>query len=190
MNGRELQRQTRLFNRCADGMGVVACVLVALMAWLLVLKPIDAAIAQDGDRKEAAENDITNRDAITSDTARLRQERADYETRLETLLNGIPESVQDSQFLGQVATLARESELLLEQFRPGTIESVGEYQQLEIELTASGTHKSICRFLDGLAKLPRMCRVPEIHIDASGEDFIRAVAGGDCPSNGSCCGPA
>lgn len=175
MNGRQLIDRTRRFNRLADGLGIVVLMTSVLLVWLFIIRPVDASLERDGKRRETALQDIANRDLIAGEAARLRIARADFETRLKTLLDGIPESVQDSQFLGQVATLARESELLLEQFRPGTIETVGEYQQLDIELTASGTHASICRFLDGLEKLPRMCRVPELHIDASKENEIFPV---------------
>lgn len=176
MNGRNLSRRTLVFNRCADGLGIAVVILSAFLAWMLLIKPIDAAIDQNQSEQQKAEEDFARHDEIAEEAARLRIERTGFETRLKTLLDGIPESVQDSQFLGQVATLARESDLLLEQFRPGSIEKVGDYQQLEIELTASGTHTSICRFLDGLQRLPRMCRVPELHIDASRETEVFPVS--------------
>jgi len=175
MNGRQLIRKTRVFNHCAGTAGVVVTSLIAFCAWLCVIKPIDAAIEWDRTRQMGAHKCLDNRDDIAGEAARLRIERSGFESRLKELLDGIPESVQDSQFLGQVATLARDSELLLEQFRPGTIEKSGDYQQLEIELTASGTHASICRFLDGLQNLPRLCRVPELDIEASGEEQVFPV---------------
>lgn len=176
MNGRKLIRQTTIFNRCADGLGIASIALTGTLAWMLLIRPIDAAIGNNQIAQEKALEDFERHDEIAAEAARLRIERTDFEARLKTLLDGIPESVQDSQFLGQVATLARESELLLEQFRPGNVEEAGEYQQLEIELTASGTHTSICRFLDGLQRLPRMCRVPELHIDASKDTEVFPVS--------------
>lgn len=172
MNGRDLIRQTRNFDRCANGCGVVAAALTGLGTWLFLIQPLDAAIDHQLGLKMEAREILDRRKLIVHKAEKLRTERSDFEVRLKTLLDGIPESAHDSQFLGQVATLARDSELLLEQFRPGKVEKVDEYQQLEIELSASGTHAAICRFLHGLEGLPRMCRVPELHIEANTEEEV------------------
>jgi Tfp pilus assembly protein PilO len=87
------------------------------------------------------------------------------EKQFAAAVTRIPETAQESEFLAQVSRLAKDSDLTLQEFRPGGITEHKTHRELEISLSASGGYRSLCEFLAGLEKLPRLCRVTSLTVD-------------------------
>ena len=176
MNGLIIERNVRSFNRAVNSVAALVTGACMILCVFYLLQPLNAE-TQTLRQQEAQVNSFFEKRFEVAETAeQLREQRTGYERRLETLLAGVPNSPQDSQFLGQIGKLARDSQFVLQQFRPGAIEKLGEYQQLTIEVTAQGTYTSICKFFAGLPSLPRLCRVTALNIHADAESGVFPVS--------------
>ena len=95
----------------------------------------------------------------------LSREAADLEQRRREVLERIPETADEAQFLGQVTELAGRCQLKLNDYRPGITEKKPAYSQVDIALAAEGSYEQLCRFLAGLESLPRFCRLAGVTVD-------------------------
>lgn len=77
----------------------------------------------------------------------------------------IPETAQESEFLAQVSRLAKDTGLTIQEFRPGGITERKTHRELDVALSALGGYRSLCEFLAGLEKLPRLCRVTSLTVN-------------------------
>jgi Tfp pilus assembly protein PilO len=96
---------------------------------------------------------------------KLAQEAEIHEQRRREVLERIPESADEGQFLAQLTELAGKCELEVRNYRPGAAEKKLTYSQMDITLDADGTYEELCRFAAGLESLPRFCRLAGLSVD-------------------------
>jgi Tfp pilus assembly protein PilO len=95
----------------------------------------------------------------------LTREADAHERRRREVLERIPEAAEEGEFLAQVAALAGQCELKLQNYRPGPSEKRPGYSQMDVSLDADGSYEEVCRFLAGLEALPRYCRLAGLTVD-------------------------
>jgi Tfp pilus assembly protein PilO len=93
---------------------------------------------------------------------RLRNE----EVRLESLLARIPTTPQESEFLAELTRLARDARLKISDFKPAEVQGADSHAAVEIALKTEASYEGLCRFLDGLSGLPRLCHVKRLSLKA------------------------
>jgi Tfp pilus assembly protein PilO len=144
-------------------LGVAAVIAAALGFGYLPLHRQRDAIRQ---RMAADAEFVKRKSEITALhaewTARLRES----EQHFEQLLTRVPNEPQESEFLAHLANLARSSGLSLDHFCPADPCRDGNFGEVEIRVSATGTYEQICRFLQGLNDTPRFCRVNSLKIAA------------------------
>jgi Tfp pilus assembly protein PilO len=97
--------------------------------------------------------------------AALKQIRQE-ELRLESLLARIPTTPQESEFLAELTRLAREAKLRITDFKPSEVSGSESHAAVEIALRTEASYEGLCRFLDGLSSLPRLCHVKRLSLKA------------------------
>jgi len=100
----------------------------------------------------------------------LTREAEVHEQRRREVLERIPETADEGQFLAQLTELAGRCELTVQNYRPGVAEKKPTYSQMDIALGADGTYEELCRFVAGLESLPRFCRLAGLSVDRQDAD--------------------
>ena len=108
--------------------------------------------------------------AFVSTHENLQQQLDHEETHLDQLLARIPSAPQESVFLGQLATLATESDVSIHQFSRDSTTHEKTHSEMDVKLSAHASYKSICHFLAGLTELRRLCVVRDLQISQPGSD--------------------
>lgn len=98
-----------------------------------------------------------------------RIELAQRELQWSELIARIPDAPQESEFLAQLSGLARETGMEIREYHPESTFATDTHVELEIALRADGSYGSLCRFLDGVEALPRLCRVTQLDVSTSDE---------------------
>jgi hypothetical protein len=78
----------------------------------------------------------------------------------------MPTTPQESEFLAELTRLARESKLKITDFKPSEVAGGEAHAAVEIALRTEATYEGLCRFLDGLSSLPRLCHVKRLSLKA------------------------
>ncbi len=118
---------------------------------------------------------LNSADRIRYENIRLNSRLPDVERRLGIMMQRIPNSPRESDFLGQLTRLAERTQLNIRDYRPGVIVRKDTHSELEIKLSSVGSYAGICQFLDEVARIPRLCRVSGLEIRASntsGEAYL------------------
>lgn len=92
--------------------------------------------------------------------------------RLTELVQRIPNTPHEANFLEQLASVAAESNVDLRDFNPGNTIQQGKHSQLEIYVVGNASYEGICKFLDGLAKLPRLCQIASFEITSPSKGAV------------------
>ncbi len=147
--------------------GLVALLLGVWWSWIRPLTSQRAIVTQ---RIDQLANRQASAEEIRAEHLSLRERLSAVQQREAALLARVPDDPSDEEFLALASRLAKESGLKLQDYRPGKSITGPACSSLELQVIAEGSYVSICRFLDGIAKLPRHSTVAGLHIDATGDE--------------------
>ena len=111
------------------------------------------------------ENLLQQQETILFDRENTECELFAMSRRLEELTAMIPNEPEESRFLAQLSALADESQLSIQNFRPGPPEDTHNVKRIRVQLSGAGSYECICTFMDGLQALPRLTHVSRLTID-------------------------
>lgn len=163
---RPLADNERLLALACHAVGLAAAIGCAAAGWTVLHRPLAAECAQLEEDANALERLWTRKRILEAEHAR-RQASLDSETRLlRELKDRLPATSSEAEFLAQLGALARELHVDLSDFRVGGVRPAGELSAVEVQTSAEATYPDLCRLLDRLDSLPRLCRVERLHVDA------------------------
>jgi len=135
---------------------------------------IDLGVLQARERQRSVDSQIESTRQLLGQADDVQARRVELQGLLEqtekqfaAAATRIPETAQENDFLAQISRLAKNTDLTIQEFRPGEITDRKTHRELEISLSAVGPYPSLCEFLAGLEQLPRLCRVTSLTIDRS-----------------------
>ena len=104
----------------------------------------------------------------------IHQQHADLEAalltreeRVQELNKRVPGQPRESEFLAQLTQLARTSGMSINGYDPGMEEQDGASAAIKVQLKGTASFGGICRFLNGLDQLPRLCRLTDLSVVVS-----------------------
>lgn len=109
--------------------------------------------------------------------------------RRQRAVGRVPTRADETEFLRQLAAIARAAQLDIRDYRPGRVSQWPTHSELELAVRAEGSYQSLCHFLAALGELPRICRVSQLTVSAPDRpdqlsviDFQLALAFGLSPA--------
>lgn len=147
--------------------GGVAAVGIALGVQGVIGRALDAEVAALHAQRDEAERLVVRGEAIRAERELLRQRADATKGEIRTVLERIPDTARESDFLAQLTALAGRVGLHVVDFRPGAVNRHPNYSERTIELAARGEYPSICRFLEGLHDLSRLSTTVQMQVDAA-----------------------
>jgi Tfp pilus assembly protein PilO len=154
-------------GRIIDVVGVAGVAAVVALGFWLGCRPLQDRF-DNFKRQVAADSKVLDAAAeIGARHEELAGQLTDSKTLFEQLVARIPHEPQEAKFLEQLSELARQSRLIVREFRPGVASRKGDYQEIEIRFSAEGSYEQICRFFGGINRLPRLCHVRDLTVSAA-----------------------
>lgn len=105
----------------------------------------------------------------------FRQEVAELQARLEGLRPILPEEKDAADLLRRVNTLAVQSNLTVQGFRPQAIATRALHAEWPITLQLEGTYHNLGVFLDRISKFPRIINVGSLNIRGKAQPTANAT---------------
>ncbi|MCH2117127.1 MAG: type 4a pilus biogenesis protein PilO [Pirellulales bacterium] len=147
--------------------GLCSTLGVAALLYLFLLTPMQKETASLAAQANEKLECLRQAEAFVSTHDNLQQQLDREEIHLDQLLARIPSVPQESVFLGQLARLARESDVSIHQFSRDSTTHEETHSKMDVKLSAHASYQSICRFLAGLTELRRLCVVRDLKISQS-----------------------
>lgn len=166
MNAADPEQRLKSFGWRLQGLGVLLALLLVLVAECLAYRPTDRRASACVRRIGELQKLLKEERRVRADYARLTRELTTLRRQAADLQKRIPDEPREADFLAQVSRLAGKVGLQIQDYRPGRITPQRGYSALQVDLICRGDYAGICKFLDGLSKLPRYSTVIRLQIDA------------------------
>jgi Tfp pilus assembly protein PilO len=158
------KRSMRTFRQMAFAIGCVAVLGIASSAGLFVYRPVIVDLQKLDQEIAATQEFLSSEASLRTHSQQLQKHLGEMDRRFEEAITRIPETVRETEFLGQLSDLAGSSGLQMLDFRPvGVVERSG-YQELTINISDKANYISLCTFLHGLRNLDRLCQVTSLNV--------------------------
>jgi len=126
--------------------------------------PAQTEMATREQKRDALRVTIAKGSATANQLNQFRQQVAELETRLESLKAVLPEQKDVADLLRRIETLARQSNLAIQGFKPAPSVTKQLHAEWPIALELDGTYHNLAMFFDRVSKFSRIINVSNITI--------------------------
>ena len=128
--------------------------------------PAQAEMVTREQKLDALRVTIAKGSATANQLNQFRQQVAELEARLESLKAVLPEQKDVADLLRRIETLARQSNLAIQGFKPAPSVTKQLHAEWPIALQLDGTYHNLAMFFDRVSKFSRIINVSNITIHA------------------------
>lgn len=134
--------------------------------WWFYAVPTQAEMVTREQKLAALRVTIAKGTATANQLPQFRQQVAELEARLESLKAVLPEQKDVADLLRRIETLARQSNLAIQGFKPAPSVTKQLHAEWPIALQLDGTYHNLAMFFDRVSKFSRIINVSNITIRA------------------------
>jgi type IV pilus assembly protein PilO len=134
--------------------------------WWFYAVPTQAEMVTREQKLDALRVTIAKGTATANQLNQFRQQVAELEARLESLKAVLPEQKDVADLLRRIETLARQSNLAIQGFKPAPSVTKQLHAEWPIALQLDGTYHNLAMFFDRVSKFSRIINVSNITIRA------------------------
>ena len=167
MDSSSIKNQLRALTVMLHLTGALGFLTLLIVAWWFLIRPIETQRRIASQRMAEMDTTLVAADEIRTEHSLLSRRLSADRDQVAALKARIPDDPSETEFLALASELAEETGLQIQDYRPDKTIEAPSFSSLEVELICEGDYASICRFLDGISKLPRLSRIKRLHIDAS-----------------------
>lgn len=146
------------------GGGLAVVLSFVALAWSLVYQPLEAAQAEAKARCAEINELLQSGDRLRVQQRLLKRSLTDARQEERQLLARVPDEAHEADFLRQISRLAKDVGMELRDYRPGQAHPRATCSAMEVALICDGPYESLCRFLDGVGRLPRLVNLSHVEI--------------------------
>jgi type IV pilus assembly protein PilO len=146
------------------GAFVLVCGGAVYGFWHFYVSEMQTDISARETRLTAMRADIARGVATARRLPEFEAQVAELEQRLENLKQVLPEERDVADVLRRIQSLATQSNLAIQSFKPLPVVPQALYAEVPYRLTAEGTYHNLGFFFDRISKFPRIINVSEITI--------------------------
>lgn len=141
-----------------------ATIVVWTLAYLTFCQPLQSEASAIGKEVRDLQEIIQRTSEITKQHKTLTAQLAASKKSAAELMQRIPAAPRESDFLTQICELANRTGLQVADYHPGIIEKRENHQEKEVKVNATSEYESLCKFLEQIDKLPRLCRLTQLNV--------------------------
>lgn len=153
--------------------GVVA--LIGGLFFYFMYLPEKQQLEREEGRLATVQREYNENKAIADNLATFQEEVDRLNERFEIALRKLPDTTEIDQILIDLPNLAREEELIVRTFRPGSDQPQDFYARVPLSLEVSGTYHQVARFFEKVGRLDRIINIGNISLSptrGSGADVL------------------
>jgi len=132
--------------------------------YYFLLAPKDAVIKQLETDVSTKKTELARLIQLQSRVVELQADIENNNARIEAAKKLLPTSQELPKLLRDISYASQSADLSLENFRPGSLTSKGDYFEFPLDLTLKGNFHSLGYFLSNLSLLPRIINVNDFTI--------------------------
>jgi type IV pilus assembly protein PilO len=158
---------------------VLGLVMIGGFYWFYVV-PTQAEMVTREQKLAALRVQIVKGSTTANQLNQFRQQVAELEGRLESLRAVLPEQKDVADLLRRIETLARQSNLAIQGFKPAPSVTKALHAEWPIALQLDGTYHNLAMFFDRVSKFSRIINVSNIAIKSKEKALPNSTISVDC----------
>ena len=123
------------------------------------------ALAKKGVELQA---EIVQKKSIADNLGSFRAEYENMQQRLQESLKELPNDKEIPELLTSIASIAKQNQLEVKKFQPGSQVTKGFYADVPVSLTLTGLYHDVGRFFFDVSEMPRIVTVGNIKMKTAG----------------------
>lgn len=164
-------QQLKQFGWMLHAGGAAVAFLGSVAVWMFLLNPMQVKIDR-ADRETMAVKRFMNRSGtIVAQETALKTQVEDSRNSLEQLRKRVPSTSEKLEFFDMFHQLAAKTGFSVTNYEPKDAKKLKTHSEIPIEVVGKASYRSLCKLLDGIAQLPRLCRVREMKITSNEDAF-------------------
>jgi|GEM_PF-2432895 len=152
--------------------GALQCALLIGLVGLFIAKPLGDSRKVSANQAEQLEQLVGKNRRMYAELEELREEFAETEKRADTIRQRIPANREEAELLENLSELAKEHQVLIEDYRRGEVTRTEQFSRMQVQLQCLGSFGSICQFLADINSLKRLSTIDSLAITTA-EDPAR-----------------
>ena len=121
-------------------------------------------------QSEALQSEIVQKQSIADNLERFRAEYEKMQQRLQESLKELPNDKEIPELLTSISAIAKQNQLEVKKFQPGSEVAKGFYAEVPVALTLTGRYLDIGKFFFDVSEMPRIVTVGNIQMKTAGGD--------------------
>lgn len=159
----------RNHDRCLNGIMLSATFVVGIVVYFCLFRPLEIELQDVRSLTTNLQCLVEQTSAISRQNHELRDLLVKSEQENSDLLQRIPTAPRESDFLTQICQLADRMHLEVLDYHPGAVHTQENHQEMEVKLSTCGEYEALCRFLQQVDHLPRLCRLTQMEIGTAAD---------------------
>jgi type IV pilus assembly protein PilO len=143
---------------------IISILFLCFMFWQYFYKDLVQEREELDEKITSLRVSINEKRKIARNLDKFRKEVADLEVKLKAVLMELPDARQIHDLLSNIETLARESGLVVNLFKPGGDVIRDFYAEVPVSVSVEGTYHQVASFFDEVGRLPRIVNVKQISV--------------------------
>jgi Tfp pilus assembly protein PilO len=163
----------KLLGWCLHAAGLLILGAAGYAAYCLAYLPLVKQEQNCVARMAEMDGLLRESEKIRGAHARFKGSLTEVRDRASALRQRIPDKPCETEFLEQMNQAANDEGLEIRDYRRGAVTVEDAHSLLEVHVVGAGSYAEICRFLDRLARLPRISTVKKITVtsDSAAEAY-------------------
>jgi Tfp pilus assembly protein PilO len=162
------RQELKLIGWLAHGVGAVGLVVLACAAHRLILRPLGEETERTRARIQLIQTRLKDAATIRSEHVALSRSLEEITRRAELVRQRIPDQPQEAEFLHQLARIAADHGLLINNYRRGVVTTRDNYSQLTMQVQLEADYHGLCGLFHALKNLLRIVTVEKMELKADG----------------------
>ncbi len=138
-------------------------VLIGGLFFYFMYLPQTKALARAKVQYEKVRKEYNEKKAIADNLPSFQEEVRRLDERLEVALKKLPSTSELDRILIDVPNLAKEEELVVRSFRPGSEQQQNFYAVVPLQLELTGNYNRLARFFEKVGKLDRIITIGNVN---------------------------
>ena len=150
-------------------LGLISVAITGVLFYAIFYSPLHEAQLDQIHRIEQLTKLIAESRAAKVRSGQLERELELLTQHVASVRERIPDVSNEAEMLRQLTTIAADSDFVVSDYRRGRFQQEGLHSRFEIGITGEGNYLSICKFLDGIDRLPRVNRIERLQVSTVAE---------------------
>lgn len=154
----------RRYDHSLNAALLMLTIAVIAVGYFTIFRPIESQLVSLRQQTAERQELVQKASAISQTNRTLTEQLAKTTLAAGQMEQRIPTAPRESDFLAQICQLADRVGMEVVDYQNGAIQTLENHREMEVKLNTRGEYEPLCKFLEQVDQVPRLCRLTNLDI--------------------------